>query len=501
MYLPTAPRNEQKYLFIDSGKNKLYAASLLSTLTLLIGMALFVKNNVWLLPYTAFCTITMIYLFFNYIVGFLSRDFNLKEHEFLVAKWLDRSITEEIDIYLPVCGESLDILNNTWSYVKALKEAHEGKIKIHVLDDSRDIKVASLADRFQFNYIIRPNNELKKAGNLRWAFARTTAPYFLILDADFCPRTDIIINLMPYFYEDPKIGISQSPQFFEVTIDQTLIQKGAGAVQELFYRLIQVNRDSFNGAICVGSNAIYSRRHLEPYGGTAAIGYSEDVRTGYRLSKDGGLVKYIPINLASGTCPETWKQYFTQLYRWSMGSLDLMLAKEFWQKGITKMQRVCYLTGMLYYTVTGLSVVFAYFPSIYLLLYKPDFIHWYNLLFSIPSLLLTVFFMKYWQKLPYDISALRVRHIASYAHLFALKDLIFNSMEEWTPTGTNNSSRRFESFKIFYMIHSTLVPLTVFFLIIARCLEGRPPQNFALLGVLTIFNLYIAIPVIRNLDQ
>ncbi|CAN0312789.1 unnamed protein product, partial [Hapterophycus canaliculatus] len=37
--------------------------------------------------------------------------------------------------------------------------------------------------------IRRPNiPELKKAGNLRYAFARTSGQVLVIFDADFCPR-------------------------------------------------------------------------------------------------------------------------------------------------------------------------------------------------------------------------------------------------------------------------------------------------------------------------
>ena len=51
----------------------------------------------------------------------------------------------------------------------------------------------------------------------------------------------------------PEIGIVQTPQFFRITNDQTWVERGAGAVQELFYRSIQTARSRKGGAICVGS--------------------------------------------------------------------------------------------------------------------------------------------------------------------------------------------------------------------------------------------------------
>ena len=65
----------------------------------------------------------------------------------------------------------------------------------------------NLANEFDFNYIVRPNRpELKKAGNLRYAFSITTGDFIVIFDADFCPREDFLNEVIPYF-KDEKIAI------------------------------------------------------------------------------------------------------------------------------------------------------------------------------------------------------------------------------------------------------------------------------------------------------
>lgn len=499
MYLPKRTTDKQKDLYVDSGRLKLYLISATSTAILVAGMFLFVKTNPFFVPYTVFSIATIIYLTFTYVIGIFGKDFDYEKHKRITLAWTDVSANEEIDILLPICGEPIEIILNTWKHVAKLALAHEGKIKVWVLDDKKDIKIAALAEKFQFNYIARPTNELKKAGNLRYAFSRTKAPYFIIFDADFAPRQDFIQNTMPYFYEDKKVGIVQTPQFFEIVPELTKVQRGAASVQELFYRLIQVSRDSFDGAICVGSNAVYSRSHLDKFGGTAPIGYSEDVRTGVRLTMTGEKVRYIPLNLAMGTCPETWKSFFTQYYRWSMGSLDLMLSREFWTNKLSFMQYICYLSGMMYYLTTGLSVIFASVPSIYLLLYKPEYIFWFNLIFALPSVILSVFYMKIWQKLPYDLDVLRVRQVSFYAHIYALKDILCNTLEEWKPTGANTSSKRYDSFCVFYTFMTLAVPIVTIGLIMTRIEQGYDWHNFALLFALTIFNAYIAIPVIDDL--
>lgn len=89
---------------------------------------------------------------------------------------------------------------------------------------------------------IRRDNrpELKKAGNLRYAFARTSGEAIVIFDADFCPRSDFLRETLPYLV-NPSIGILQTPQFFRRRDEQTWVEKGGGASQEFFYRMVQAS--------------------------------------------------------------------------------------------------------------------------------------------------------------------------------------------------------------------------------------------------------------------
>ena len=52
-----------------------------------------------------------------------------------------------------------------------------------------------------------------------------------------------------------------------------------------------MNRDNFDAAICVGTCGVYRRAALAPFGGTAAIGYSEDVHTGFNCTQLGYKVR------------------------------------------------------------------------------------------------------------------------------------------------------------------------------------------------------------------
>ena len=88
--------------------------------------------------------------------------------------------------------------------------------------------------------------EMKKAGNLRYAFARTSGDAIVIFDADFCPRSDFLRETTPYLF-NPMVGILQTPQFFRWREEQTWVEQGAGSSQEFFYRMVQVSRGAGAG--------------------------------------------------------------------------------------------------------------------------------------------------------------------------------------------------------------------------------------------------------------
>ncbi|CAN0520714.1 unnamed protein product, partial [Scytosiphon promiscuus] len=83
--------------------------------------------------------------------------------------------------------------------------------------------------------------ELKKAGNVRNAFARTSGEAVVIFDADFCPRPDFLRETLLPCLMDPTVGIVQTPQCFRWCKDQTWIEKGAGTSQEFFFRMEQAS--------------------------------------------------------------------------------------------------------------------------------------------------------------------------------------------------------------------------------------------------------------------
>jgi cellulose synthase/poly-beta-1,6-N-acetylglucosamine synthase-like glycosyltransferase len=280
LVLPSPPTEEEKRYYLKTNRIPLYIFGVFAFLSLSAGMWLFSICSYDFYWFGVFTFFLQLYLFISYWVGVVGKDFDYEAHlQVLQNTPLSKENAPSVDVYLPICLEPLDILRNTWQYIQNLE--YPGKLKIHVLDDGNQESVRLMAAEFGFNYIVREDRpRLRKAGNLRWAFSHTNGDFFTIFDADFCPRSDFFLELMPEHLVDEKAAIIQSPQFFRVTKNQTWVEKGAGATQELFYRVVQVNRNKWGASICVGSNAVYRRSAFEIVGGTAEIGFSEDVHTG-----------------------------------------------------------------------------------------------------------------------------------------------------------------------------------------------------------------------------
>lgn len=499
MYLPKPPTIKEKYLYLNQNKPLLYGGGVVSLVLLFSGMVLFSTTHWGFWWFLIYAVLVFTYLTISYFIGIFGKSFDYISYSLDVAMYYVPFKT--VDIFLPVCNEPIDILENTWRYVSEITYP-KNLLSIYVLDDGNNPEVEKLAKEFGFHYIVRPDRPyLKKAGNMRHAFKYSSGEFILILDADFCPSSDILISMIPCFKKD--VAIVQSPQFFTIESEQTWIEKGAAFIQELFYRVIQVNRNTWGASVCVGTCAMYRRKALEPFGGTAPIGYSEDLHTGFQVLSAGWKIKYIPINLSKGVCPDTLSSFFVQQYRWAMGSTTLLFSKHFWQTKLPLMTRLCYVSGMFYYSATAISIFISVLPAILIVWFFPDHVLWYNWLFVIPSFIYGTLFLSLWSKFPFGLYVLKARLISYYAHFFAIKDKLFDTKMEWIPTGDPRAKKqtKYQSFRNLLYTWSNIsfiLAMTGAFYRMGQVAEYGLWYNFIPLIFFSAFNYYIASSILKD---
>jgi cellulose synthase (UDP-forming) len=430
---PAPPNDREKLSYLDRHLPYLTAIIVIGNASVIASQsAMELAYHVWpLVPYTLF---GLIYAVVSITANFTGRSFSYEEHRAKVSAW--RATTyPDVDIYLPICGEPIEILRNTWIHVFELVQAYPGWCVPLVLDDGDSREAQQLAASFGFTYIVRPDRPwMKKSGNLRYAFTHTRGEFFVILDADFAPRSDFLAEAMPYF-DDPKVGIVQTPQFFRTSQQQTWVERAASAVQEIFYRSMQVSRDALGASICVGTCALYRRAALEPEGGTALIDYAEDVHTGLDVRRNGWTLKYIPIVLATGTCPDNVDAFARQQYRWCMGSTSTILTKRLWTVPMSMRARLSYVSGFFYYAFTALLVFVGPAIPILLLFWLPQHIQPRDYVLLAPALINGMVLYPVWHRCGYGPSTWPLAIIRGWAHALAIFDFCRRDIMQWQPTG------------------------------------------------------------------
>ncbi|MER6994645.1 glycosyltransferase family 2 protein [Streptomyces sp. NPDC000410] len=439
--LPVPPSDEERYSYARRHLWVLTVSSLISVTCLVVSQFRLAASTPLLWIFAPLLMFSVVYYMISLRVNSFTSDFDVEGHRRLVREWRPETYPS-VDVFLPVCGEPIEVLRNTWTHVRALADRYPGVCEPFVLDDSDCPELRAMAEDFGFRYGCRPNRGwFKKAGNLHYGFGRTEGTYVLILDADFAPRADLLEELLPYLEADERTAIVQSPQFFRVLNAQNWIERGAGAVQELFYRAVQVSRQRNGGAICVGSCAVYRRAALEENGGTTLIGHSEDVHTGFDLRRLGWDLRYVPVALSTGVCPDSAGAFFHQQYRWCAGSMSLLSSKKFWQARLRLASRLCYISGFLYYIHTAVFTFAAPIIPIALLLAFPDQPRVQYFWLVLPSIIYTTVVFPMWHRVPYCLEAWAVRMMYGWAHMFAIWDILRKQEMGWQATGSSGTKR------------------------------------------------------------
>jgi cellulose synthase (UDP-forming) len=438
---PAPPNDAEKYSY--DWRSLPYLATILTIAFLsAMGSQIWFEVKVGAWPLSWFTLLGAAAFVFSLPLCFTGRGHNIRGHVLRVRAWRPAS-WPTVDIYLPICGEPIEILRNTWIGVFEILQEYSGIACAYVLDDAADPEAASVAADFGFTYWVRPNRgEHKKSGNLRYAFARTTGEHFVILDADFRPRGDFLAETLPYM-DDPRVAIVQTPQYFRSDDRQTWVERAAGAIQEVFYRSIQTARDRLGASICVGSCAVYRRAALEPQGGTTLIDYAEDVHTGLDVRRAGWLLKYVPVVLCTGSCPSSLDAFIRQQYRWCTGSTSTILTGRLWNVPMSRRARLTYLSGFCYYLFTGVSVFVIPLIPLGLLALTPRSIEPGNFIVLVPAFIVGMFLYPIWHHSNYLLREILPLTLArGWAHALAIWDYSRGKTMGWQPTGTRVSTLR-----------------------------------------------------------
>ncbi|WP_228039928.1 glycosyltransferase family 2 protein [Nodosilinea sp. LEGE 07088] len=277
-----------------------------------------------------------------------------------------------VDVFIPTYDEPTFILRRTIIGCQAMDYPRK---TVYLLDDTHRVEVRDLAADLGCEYVIRPNNDHAKAGNLNHAIEYTRVqgrpPGDLIasFDADFVPTRNFLCRTVGFF-QDSKVGLVQTPQSF-YNADPVARNLGLEGVltpdEEVFYRQIQPMRDGSGSVVCAGTSLIVRRSALEDNGGFVTESLSEDYFTAVQLAAKGNEVIYLDEQLSAGLAAEDISAHVTQRVRWARGTLQAFFidSNPLTISGLTPIQRLGHLEGLMNQFGSVPRLVLLFMPLAY----------------------------------------------------------------------------------------------------------------------------------------
>lgn len=279
----------------------------------------------------------------------------------------DSGFKPPVDIFITVCGEPIELVEETLVAIKAMKYPIKN---IFVCNDGFVAKkdnwkdIENLCVNLGVGCFTRQKPGGAKAGNLNNALKQTNSDFFVVFDADHVPHSDFLTKTMGYLADD-KVAFVQTPQYYKNYAENT-VTMAAWEQQSLFFGPILKGKNRLESVFMCGTNMIVRREAVMQVGGMCETNIAEDFLTSLFIHEKGWKSVYVPEILAEGLAPSDFLSYYKQQFRWSRGSLEVIFKyNPLFRKGLTWKQKIQYLASASYY-LTGLVVVIdAFLPIIF----------------------------------------------------------------------------------------------------------------------------------------
>ncbi|MDX1413553.1 MAG: glycosyltransferase [Candidatus Promineifilaceae bacterium] len=235
-----------------------------------------------------------------------------------------------VTIQLPIYNERFVIQRLINAVAKM--DYPRDRLQIQVVDDSTDDTsaiVTNLVTRYRseginIQHIRRSNRQGYKAGALANAMLEAEGEFLAIFDADFEPHADFLINTVPHFLSQPKLGMIQVRWGHLNDKDSPLTAAQSIALDKHFVMEQSVRHRAnlfpkFNGA-----GGIWRRTCIEDSGGWQADTVCEDLCLSTRAILRGWHFRFLPKIIAPAELPTGITAYKNQQARWAKGSIQCL---------------------------------------------------------------------------------------------------------------------------------------------------------------------------------
>lgn len=393
------------------------------------------------------------------------------------TKQFDASFLPDVAVFITVCGEPVDIVEETLRAVLAMDYPN---FSVYILNDGFVAKrdnwqeAEELAKKYNVTCITRQQPGGAKAGNINNAVKQTDEPFIAVFDADHVPKPEFLREMVGYF-SDRKVAFVQSPQYYK-NHENNLVTGGSWDQQVLFFGAIMMGKDSTNTAFMCGTNMVIRRTSLIEAGGMSEQSIAEDFLTSLLVHQKGGKSIYVNKVLAEGLAPEDFLSYYKQQFRWARGSLEVIFRyNPLFRRGLTFSQRLEYLSSASFY-LSGLVVFMnALLPLIYFFFkLEPLSISTMTLaLIFLPYIFIVLYTIQLTSNFTFTFRALSFSLSSFPIHLKAIGQIITFRKSGFSVTSKKKLSG---SYGRLVMPHLTYIALIAIGLVVGVYREGFSPS-------------------------
>lgn len=382
-----------------------------------------------------------------------------------------------VDVFITVCGEPRAIVEET---VEAALAMDYPAFTVYVLNDGFVAhkenwqEIANLEHDYPIRVITRRTPGGAKAGNTNNALRVTTAPFFVVFDADHIPHPDFLRRTVGYM-DDPRMAIVQTPQYY-ANKDENFITRAAWEQQELFFGPICQGKVRMNAIFWCGTNALIRREALLSIGGVPESSIAEDFLASLFIHERGWKSTYVSEVLSHGLAPADLESYVSQQYRWARGSLDVLFRyNPLFRKGLAWKQRLQYLYSASFY-LNGLVVLADAIIPLLFLFFGTVPVHDTTggfIVFFTPFIFFTLYLLMRSTRYTITFRAIQLTVATSFVYILALVNAVIGNRAHFTVT--SKEKREGANFLMYALPNIAYVTLTLAGLAVGIDREGVTP--------------------------
>ncbi len=236
-----------------------------------------------------------------------------------------------VTVQLPIYNERY-VVERLIETAVSLKYPRE-KLQIQVVDDSTDdttARAARLVNTYQrqgYDICLIHRQERKgyKAGALAKALDTASGEFIAIFDADFQPPPNFLLQTIPHFHQEARLGVVQA-RWGHLNAAQSLLTRVQAIALDKHFAMEQTVRHradlypKFNGAA-----GVWRRACLEDAGGWLDDTVCEDLCLSTRAVLKKWEFRFLNDVEAPAELPSSITAYKTQQARWAKGSTQCLL--------------------------------------------------------------------------------------------------------------------------------------------------------------------------------